>query len=101
MTATWKALTPRFYPGPGARARLGLLVLATDMAIEQDIINFTRLDGVDCFASRMPMSQKVDKETLGALEAEILTATANLVEWADFDAIAFGCTSGSIAVGPE
>ncbi len=61
MTATWKALTPRFYPGPGARARLGLLVLATDMAIEQDIINFTRLDGVDCFASRMPMSQKVTR----------------------------------------
>ncbi len=97
----WETLEPRFYGGPGWRARLGLLVLTTDMASEWDLIRYTRLEGVDCFTSRMPMALKATKDTLAALEDEVVTATQNLVPWAEFDAIAFCCTSGSIAVGPD
>ena len=96
----WQALTPVFDKGPGSRARLGVLVLTTDMSSEWDITRFTRLDGVDCFVSRMPMALEANVETLKALKDEVVTATQNLVPWAEFDAIAFACTTGSIAVGP-
>ncbi|MEM7426336.1 MAG: aspartate/glutamate racemase family protein [Pseudomonadota bacterium] len=100
-TGNWKSLEPRFYEGPGWRARLGLLVLTTDMASEWDLIRYTRLEGVDCYTSRMPMSTTADKAALAALKDEVVTATENLVPWAEFDAIAFCCTTGSIAVGPD
>lgn len=96
----WQALTPEFDKGPGARARLGVLVLTTDMSSEWDMTRFTRLDGVDCFVSRMPMALQANVETLKALKNEVVTAAQNLVPWAEFDAIAFACTTGSIAVGP-
>ena len=98
---TWETLKPRFYKGPGWRARLGLLVLTTDLASEWDLIRYTRLEGVDCFTSRMPMALKATTDTLAALKDEVVTATENLVPWAGFDAIAFCCTSGSIAVGSD
>ncbi len=97
----WQTLEPRFCKGPGWRARLGLLVLTTDAASEWDFKRYTRLKGVECFVSRMPMALKATKETLAALEGEVVDATANLLPWADFDAIAFSCTTGSVAVGPE
>lgn len=97
----WRTLAPKFYPGPGWRARLGLLVLATDMSIEWDMLRYTRLEGVDCLTSRMPMAVQANNETLAALEHEVVTATTQLVSWAEFDAVAFCCTSGAIAVGPE
>ena len=97
----WETLTPVVDKGPGWRARLGLLVLATDMASEWDFMRFTQLDGVDSFISRMPMSLVADNEALAALKDEVVTATENLVPWADFDAVAFACTTGSIAVGPD
>ena len=96
----WQSLTPAFDKGPGARARLGILVLTTDMSSEWDITRFTRLDGVDCFVSRMPMALEANVKNLKALKNEVVTATQNLVPWAQFDAIAFACTTGSIAVGP-
>ena len=96
----WQALTPVFDNGPGARAKLGILVLTTDMSSEWDITRFTRLDGVDCFVSRMPMALEANVETLKALKDEVVTAAQNLVPWTEFDAIAFACTTGSIAVGP-
>jgi len=96
----WQTLTPMFDKGPGARARLGVLVLTTDMSSEWDMTRFTRLDGVDCFVSRMPMALEANVENLKALKNEVVTATQNLVPWAQFDAIAFACTTGSIAVGP-
>ena len=71
------------------------------MASEWDLIRYTRLEGVDCFTSRMPMALTATKDTLAALKDEVVTATQNLVPWADFDAIAFCCTTGSIAVGPD
>ncbi|MCP4959004.1 MAG: Asp/Glu racemase [Actinomycetia bacterium] len=100
-TTEWQTLEPHFHSGPGRRARIGLLVLATDLAVEPDLMRFTELDGVACYTSRMPMALTVNSGTLSALESEVVTATTNLVPWASFDAIAFCCTSGSIAVGAE
>lgn len=97
----WQTLQPRFCKGPGWRARLGLLVLTTDAASEYDLLRYTRLEGVDCYTSRMPMALKATKDTLAALKDEVVTATENLLPWAEFDAIAFCCTTGSIAVGPD
>lgn len=99
--SSWQTLEPRFCEGPGWRARLGLLVLTTDAASEWDLLRYTRFEGVDCFTSRMPMALKATKDTLAALKDEVVSATQNLLPWADFDAIAFCCTTGSIAVGPD
>jgi hypothetical protein len=47
----WQILEPRFYDEPGSRARVGPLVLATDMAVEQALLKYMRREGVNCFTS--------------------------------------------------
>ncbi|MCP4247677.1 MAG: Asp/Glu racemase, partial [bacterium] len=75
--------------------------MTTDTATEADMARLLRLDGVEYFVSRVPMSEHADPSTLAALADHLVEATEHLVPWIGFDAIAFGCTTGSVAVGPR
>ena len=84
----------------GSRATLGLIVLQTDETIEHDFRRLLPLDGVALYASRVPSAPEVSRETLAQMEAE-LPATASLLPPLEFDAVGYGCTSGSSVIGPE
>jgi maleate isomerase len=77
---------------------LGLIVLQTDETIEQD---FRRLlpASARLYVSRVPSGLEVTRETLGAMEAHIPAAAGLLPEPISFDAIGYGCTSGTSVIG--
>ncbi len=89
-----------FDAGPGARASLGLIALATDRACPGDVAAFLPDDpAVEVFTQRIPMSLSANPETLGAQHAHLAEAAANLVPGSRLDVIGFGCTSAGAAIG--
>jgi maleate isomerase len=85
--------------GIAARARLGLVVLATDQTIEHEYrAVLARLPGVALYHARIYNSPTITPETLAAMEGDI-APVARLLPPGDFDVVAFGCTSASMVLG--
>ncbi len=88
--------------GIAARARIGLLVLATDYTIEHEWRRIiTPLEGVALYQSRILNDNQITPETLRAMEPRIATATDVILPGARLDVVAYGCTSASMAIGEE
>ena len=86
--------------GIAARARLGLLVLATDYTLEHEFRTvLARLPGVALYESRLWNDTTITPETLAAMEGRIAPAAALLLPGDRFDVVAFGCTSASMILG--
>lgn len=85
--------------GVSERARIGVIVLATDYTMEREWMNLMDLPGVAVYAARIKNDPQITPETLRAMEPR-LTATADLIlPGSDLDVLAFGCTSASMAIG--
>ncbi len=83
----------------GARARIGLVVLATDYTVEHEFRRIITLPGVDVYAARIRNSPTITPSSLAAMEP-LITATAELIlPGDDLDVLAFGCTSASMVLG--
>ena len=52
----------------GARARIGLVVLASDYTIEHEFRSMISIPGVDLFMARIANDPQVTPETLAAME---------------------------------
>lgn len=85
--------------GPGYRATLGIVVLRTDEAMEVDLRAFLPEDGVALHHTRIPFEPTVTKETLARMAGDLAESTGLLPDAAPFDAIGYGCTSGSAVIG--
>ena len=88
--------------GIARRARLGLIVLATDFTIEHEwraILG--SLPGVALYESRILNDAQITPETLRAMEPRIAAATDVILPGASLDVVAYGCTSASMAIGEE
>ncbi len=87
--------------GIGARARIGLVVLASDHTIEHEFRRVFSMPGVDFYAARIRNSPRITPATLAAM-GPLLTDTVDLIlPGADLDVVAFGCTSASMVLGEE
>ena len=85
--------------GIAARARLGLVVLATDQTLEHEYrAVLARLPGVALYHARIYNSPTITPETLAAMETDI-APVARLLPPGRFDVVAFGCTSASMVLG--
>ena len=83
----------------GSRARIGLVVLATDYTIEHEMRMLVNLPGVDIYHARIANSPNISPDSLRAMEP-LITATAELILPGDtLDVLAFACTSASIVLG--
>ena len=88
--------------GVAARARIGLIVLATDNTIEHEWrVLLGGLPGVASYQSRILNDNQITPETLRAMEPRIADAAALILPGQRLDAIAFGCTSAAMAIGEE
>ena len=86
--------------GIASRARLGLLVLATDFTIEHEwraILG--QLPGVALYESRILNDNQITPETLRAMEPRIAAAADVILPGNPLDVVAYGCTSASMAIG--
>jgi maleate isomerase len=88
--------------GIASRARIGLIVLATDFTIEHEWRKImSGLDGVALYQSRILNDNQITPETLRAMEPRIASATDVILPGSPLDVVAFGCTSASMAIGEE
>jgi maleate isomerase len=88
--------------GISARARLGLIVLATDFTIEYEWRRImSGLAGVGLYHSRIMNSAQITPETLQAMEGDITGAAGLLLPGQPFGVVAYGCTSASMVIGED
>ena len=88
--------------GIASRARIGLLVLATDFTIEHEWRTImTGLEGVALYESRILNDAQITPETLRAMEPRIAAATDVILPGNRLDVVAYGCTSASMAIGED
>ena len=92
-------------PGIGARARIGVVVLASDYTMEHEfrrVFNAPGIGpGVDYYEARIRNSPQITPESLAAM-GPLLTDTADLIlPGSELDVVAFGCTSASMVLGEE
>ena len=88
--------------GIAGRARLGLIVLASDFTIEHEWRAILGgLPGVALYQSRILNDTQITPETLRAMEPRIASATGVILPGSPLDVVAFGCTSASMAIGEE
>ena len=88
--------------GIASRARIGLMVLATDFTIEHEWrAIMAGLNGVALYESRILNDAQITPETLRAMEPRIAAATDVILPGSELDVVAYGCTSASMAIGEE
>jgi maleate isomerase len=88
--------------GIASRARIGLIVLATDFTIEHEWRRImTHIDGVALYESRIFNDSQITPETLRAMEPRIAAAADLILPGSELDVVAYGCTSASMAIGEE
>ena len=95
---SWTALDASF--DEHAPVPVGLLLLATDRASGSDVAAFLP-DGVEAYATRIPMDVVATPETLARLGDHLTDGARLLAPGGPLAAIGFSCTSGTVAVGPE
>ena len=87
--------------GIGARARIGLVVLASDYTMEHEFRKIMTIPGVDFYEARIFNSPQITPETLAAM-GPLLTQTTDLIlPGAELAVVGFGCTSASMVLGPD
>lgn len=94
-----KHLTCRLDDTTDRQCRIGVLVLATDQATEQAFRAMCPSDDVLFLASRVRFENPTTPENLRLMLADLDRATSLLVPGEELDAIAFSCTSGTVAIG--
>jgi len=99
---SWETMPATPDEGPAAAAAIGLITLSNDAVIEQELRNFlASVVGAAVFASRIPLVLSLSPQGLCDMEAHIPDAARLIVPDDRLDVMAFGCTSGSMAIGPE
>jgi maleate isomerase len=89
-----------FDDGP-ARHRIGLIALATDLTIEVDAAAVTGGGDVAVHVTRVAFENPVTAASLEAMAPALGAAAARILPGERLDALAFGCTSASAAIGDD
>lgn len=87
--------------GPASTAAIGLIALSNDVVIESELRRFLGLPGIGIYASRVALAKEITPDNLRRMEDDIPNAVQLLVPDDKLDVIAFGCTSGTMAIGAE
>jgi maleate isomerase len=78
--------------------RVGLLALATDFNSEQDLRRIFP-EGLEIFTNRIKNANPTTIENLRAMAGDITRAAEGILPELGVDAMIYGCTSGTIAIG--
>jgi maleate isomerase len=82
----------------GARGRLGLVGLATDLNSESDLRRMAPA-GVEIFTNRVRNANPVTMDNHRAMAGDVTRAAADILPGLHLDAMIYGCTSGTVAIG--
>lgn len=81
-----------------SRTKLGLIALQSDRTIEDDARRLLPRD-VSLLVSRVPSATEVSRETLAQMEGALTGAASLFPVGHRFDAVGYGCTSGTAQIG--
>ena len=79
--------------------RVGLIVLSTDVMIEQDFLKVFSGIPVDLYVNRITNYNPVTADNLKKMTNKITSVTENILPGEKIDCIVYGCTSGTIVSG--
>src|SRR5210317_406544 len=85
-------------PSVGTRARLGMIILQSDETLEYDLRRIIPAQDVALFITRVRSAPTVSTETLAQMERDLPQA-ASLLPPVSFQAVGYGCTSGTSVIG--
>lgn len=80
--------------------RIGVVALATDYNLETDLRRYVPT-GVEVFTNRVENANPVTLETLRAMAPDLTRAARGILPGTGVDAVIYGCTSGTAAIGQE
>ena len=79
--------------------RIGLITLGSDFRIEKDFNNLIYGKYIDLFVNRIHCYNRLTNETLAKMAEDITSVTKEILPGEKLDCVAYGCTSGTVAVG--
>ena len=92
-----KKIEPKF--NQSQNPKIGLIALASDYMIEKDFIKIIKEKNIDFFVNRIECFNPLTKENLIKMSKNVAEVTKDILPNEKVDCIAYGCTSGTIAVG--
>lgn len=95
-----KPRNPELGPGRHHRARLGFILMSTDLAAEADFFAMAP-EGVAVHVTRLKTEDYTTNETLSRHIEHMADAASRLQPDARPDVVSYSCTSGSIVIGEE
>jgi maleate isomerase len=81
--------------------KVGLLALSTDLTIEKDFNSICNRLPLDVFVNRIHNENPLTKENLLKMHAKIQPITDKILPGEKINTVAYGCTSGTIAIGED
>ena len=84
---------------PDTVSRFGLITLDTDHATEREVLTMLPPDASELFVTRVRHGGQCDLHHLAAMGDELARAASLLLPGTGVDAIAYACTSGTVAIG--
>ena len=91
------SIKPKFRDN--TNSRIGLVALSTDFSIEKDFNSIFINLPIDLFVNRLPFYNPLTNENLVKMTEKLTEVTENILPNQTLDAVAYGCTSGTIAAG--
>ena len=81
--------------------RIGLVALSTDFSIERDFNSIFLNLPIDLFVNRLPFYNPLTNKNLVKMTEKLTEVTENILPNQTLDAVAYGCTSGTIVAGVD
>tara|TARA_B100001123_G_scaffold448081_1_gene607757 strand:+ start:1183 stop:1935 length:753 start_codon:yes stop_codon:yes gene_type:complete len=81
--------------------RIGVITLSTDFTIEQDFRKICHGIPVDIFFNRIPFMNPLNHKNYLKMAEYIPEVSEQILPQEKIDVIAYGCTSGTIAIGED
>lgn len=89
------------YDNGGASCRIGLIVLATDLATESDFRRALTGQNLEFHTTRVLNANPVTLENLRTMGPQLGECAARILPGMELDVIAYSCTSATVALGFE
>jgi len=92
-------LEPRI--SKSSNPKIGIIALCTDFTIEQDFRKIFHNQDVDIFVNRIPFENPLNYENYLRMADHFSKIANDILPGEKIDSIAFGCTSGTVAIGEK
>ena len=99
MSINFKHIVPKFKKN--FNPKVGLIALSNDYTIESDFNTVCRDLPLEIFINRIHNQSPLTKDNLLKMQDELESVAKKILPDEKIDTIAYGCTSGTIAIGEE